>query len=66
MFKPVVFAMNSRADGFRHNHSARLANGRGSAHLGGNEMQRIADQRPEAALQKQVQAWGDRSERVGQ
>jgi hypothetical protein len=29
-------------------------------------MQRIADQRPEAALQRQVQAWGNGSERVGQ
>jgi hypothetical protein len=49
-----------------NNHSAPLANGRGSAQRGGNEMQRIADQRPEAALQRQVQAWGDGSERVGQ
>jgi hypothetical protein len=29
-------------------------------------MQRIADQRPEAALQRQVQAWGNGSEWVGQ
>jgi len=58
--------MNSRADRFRHNHSAPLAKSRGSAQRGGNEMQRIADQRPEAALQRQVQAWGDGSERVGQ
>ena len=58
--------MNSRADRFRYNHSAPLANGRGSAWRGGNELQRIADQRHEAALQRQVQSWGDRSERVGQ
>ena len=49
-----------------NNDSAPLANGLGSAQRGGNEMQRIADQRPEAALQRQVQAWGDGSERVGQ
>jgi hypothetical protein len=49
-----------------NNHSAPLANGPGSAQRGGNEMQRIADQRPEAELQRQVQAWGDGSERVGQ
>ena len=50
-----------------NNHSAPLANGPGLAQRGGNEMQRIADQRPEAALQRQVQAWGDGSpERVGQ
>jgi hypothetical protein len=48
------------------NHSAPLANGRYSAQLGGNEVQRITDQRPEAALQRQVQAWGDESERVEQ
>jgi len=58
--------MNGRAGRFRHNHSAPLANGRGSAQRGGNELQRIADQRPEAALQRQVKASGDGSERVGQ
>jgi hypothetical protein len=58
--------MNSRAARFRHNHCAPLANGNGSVQRGGNEMQRIADQRPEASLQRQVQAWGDGSERVGQ
>ena len=58
--------MNSRADRFRHNHSAPLANGRGSAKRGGNEMQRIDDQRLDAALQRQMKAWGDGSERVGQ
>jgi hypothetical protein len=48
------------------NHSDVLTNCRGSAQRGENEVQRIADQRPEAALQRQVQAWGDGSERVGQ
>jgi hypothetical protein len=48
-----------------NNDSTPLANGRGSAQRGGNEVQRIADQRPEAALQRQVQVWGDGSERVG-
>ena len=48
-----------------NNDSAPLANGGGLAQRGGNKMQRIADQRPEAALQRQVQAWGDVSERVG-
>jgi hypothetical protein len=42
-----------------NNGAAPLANGRGSAKRGGNEIQRMADQRPEAALQRQVQAWGD-------
>ncbi len=58
--------MNSRVAKFRNNHSAPLANGRGSAQRGGSELQKMADQRPEAALQRQVQAWGDGSERVGQ
>jgi hypothetical protein len=58
--------MNSRAARFRHNHSAPSASGRGSAQRGGSELQKMADQRPEAALQRQVQAWGDGSERVGQ
>ena len=49
-----------------NNHSAPFANGPGLAQRGGNEMQRIADQGPEAALQRQVQAWWDGSERVGQ
>jgi hypothetical protein len=49
-----------------NNHSAGLANGRGSAQRGGYEVQGIADQRPEAALQRQVQVWGDGSKRVGQ
>jgi hypothetical protein len=49
-----------------NNDSAPLANSRGSAQRGGNEVQRIADQRPEAAFQRQVQAWGDGSERVAQ
>jgi hypothetical protein len=49
-----------------NNHSVALTNGPGLAQRGGNEMQRIADQRPEVALQRQVQAWGDGSERVGQ
>jgi len=49
-----------------NNDSVPLANGRDSAQRGGNEMQRIADQRPEAALQRQAHAWGDGSERVGQ
>jgi hypothetical protein len=49
-----------------NNDSAPLANGRGLAQRGGNEMQRIADHRPEAALQRQVQAWGEGSEQVGQ
>jgi hypothetical protein len=49
-----------------NNHSAPLANGPGLAQRGGNEMQRIADQRPKAALQRQVQAWGNGSELVGQ
>jgi hypothetical protein len=38
-----------------NNDSGPLANGRGSAQRGGNEVQRIADQRPDAALQRQVQ-----------
>jgi hypothetical protein len=59
-------ATNSPDVNVANNHSALLANGPGSAQRGGNEMQRIADQRPEAALQRQVQAWGDGSERVGQ
>jgi hypothetical protein len=59
-------AMNSPEVNVASNHSAPLANGRGSAQRGGNEMQRIADQRPDAALQRQVQVWGDGSERVGQ
>ena len=58
--------MNSPDVKAAKNHSAPLANGRGAAQRSGNEMQRIADQRPEAALQRQVQAWGDGSERVGQ
>jgi hypothetical protein len=49
-----------------NNDSAPLGNGRGSAQRGRNEVQRIAAQRPEAALQGQVQAWGNGSERVGQ
>jgi diketogulonate reductase-like aldo/keto reductase len=49
-----------------NNDSAPLANGRGSVQRGGNEVQRIADQRPEAALQRQVKTWGDESELVGQ
>jgi hypothetical protein len=64
LFLSEVFAMNSRADRFRHNHSAPLANGQGSAQRGGNEMQRIAYQCAQAALQRQVQAWGDGSDRV--
>ena len=59
-------ATNSPELNVANNQSAPLANGRGSAQRGGNEMQRIADQRPEAALQRQVQAWGDGNERVGQ
>jgi hypothetical protein len=59
-------AMNSPEVNVANNHSAPFASGRGSAQRGGNELQRIADQRPEAALQRQVQAWGDGSERVGQ
>ena len=59
-------AMSSPVVQVANNHSAPLANGRGSAWRGGNELQRIADQRHEAALQRQVQSWGDRSERVGQ
>jgi hypothetical protein len=46
-----------------NNDSAPLANGGGSAHRGGSELQRMADQRPEAALQRQAQAWRDGSER---
>jgi hypothetical protein len=42
-----------------NNDSVPLANGRDSAQRGGTEAQRIADQRPEAALQLQLQAWGD-------
>ena len=57
----------NRPDGdVANNLSSPLANSRGSAQRGGNEMQRIADQRPEAALQRQVQAWEDGSERAGQ
>ena len=48
-----------------NNHSAPFANGPGLAQRGENEMQRIADQGPEAALQRQVQACGDGVERVG-
>jgi hypothetical protein len=59
-------ATNSLGVNMANNDNAPLANGRGSAQRGGNEMQRIADHRPEAALQRQVQAWGDGSERVGQ
>jgi hypothetical protein len=57
-------ATNSLGVIVANNDSAPLANGRGSAQRGGNEMQRIADHRPEAALQRQVQAWGDGSDRV--
>ena len=49
-----------------NNDSAPLSNGRSSAQRGGNEVQRIADQRPEAALQQQVQAWKVGSEPMGQ
>jgi hypothetical protein len=59
--------ITNRPDGdVANNLSSPLAYSRGSAQRGGNEMQRIADQPPEAALQRQVQAWGDGSERVGQ
>jgi hypothetical protein len=37
-----------------NNDSANLANGRGSARQGGVELQRMADQRPQAALQGEV------------
>jgi hypothetical protein len=47
-------AMNSPEVNVANNHSAPLANGRGSAQRGGNELQRIADQRPEAALQRKL------------
>jgi hypothetical protein len=46
-------ATNSLELSVANNDSAPLATGRGSAQRGGNEMQRIADQRPEAALQRQ-------------
>jgi len=52
-------ATNSPDENVANNDSAPLANGRGSAQRGGTEAQRIADQRPEAALQLQLQAWGD-------
>jgi hypothetical protein len=48
--------MNSRAARFRHNHCAPLANGNGSVQRGRNEMQRIADQRPEASLQRRTRS----------
>ena len=57
---------NSPEVNVANNHSAALTNGPGLAQRGENEMQRIADQRPEVALKRQVQAWGDGSERVGQ
>jgi hypothetical protein len=47
-------ATNSLGVNVANNDSAPLANGRGSAQRGGNEMQRIADQCPEAALPRQV------------
>jgi hypothetical protein len=58
-------ATNSPDVNVANNNSAPLVNGPSLAQRGGNEVQRIADQRPEAALQRQVQAWGDGSERVG-
>jgi hypothetical protein len=57
---------NSSHEKVANNDSAPLANGRDSVQRGWNEVQRIANQRPDAALQQQVQAWGDGSERVGQ
>ena len=57
-------ALNSPEAIVANNHSAPLANGQGWAQRGGNEMQRIAYQCAQAALQRQVQAWGDGSDRV--
>jgi hypothetical protein len=57
-------ATNSPEVNVDNNHSAQLINGKGSDQRGGNEGQRIVDQRPEAALQRQVQAWGNGSDPV--
>jgi hypothetical protein len=58
--------LEREADVMGANALARGRHAAGLAQRGEHNVEGIADQRPDAALQRQVQAWGDGKQRIGQ